>query len=359
MKKENLKEQNKPISLEEEPSFDIHKMPKGYKVGRFELDNNTSNKGDNDSKKSSTNSSWDNKKIGVLIVSLGVVVVLFLGYLIFSYIGNPDFSLAGLFKFNNKVPQETQVTPSPSPSSTPTPPLNNIETDTPPEEDVFPEEDPALEEDLIPEEDEGSIDDEDTLENDIDDINDIIESFVDSDEDGLSDDEEIILGTDFSRSDSDGDGYDDSTEILNLYNPVGDGLLSENENIAMYKNEPFNYSIFHPVSWEKSVLSDESSIIFSINESSFIQILVEKSDPQVDIESWYTSRFFKTVEPSYLVEKNGWTGVYSEDGLALYLSDGVEDNIYTILYSSPENQPLIYINIFKMIVNSFLAELSD
>lgn len=344
MKKEKIEKQNNASQLGEEPVFNINRMPKGYKVGRFEPSSNKLGEDNLPSGRGANTPPGNNKKIGIIIISLGVIIVLFLGYVIFSYIGNPNFSLANVFKFNNKDSQKVQVLAPPAVI----PPPSIAETIIPIEE----EEEIVFEEEIV---DENGLPDDSDMEI----INEINYVFIDNDLDGLSDEEEILLGTDFSMLDSDGDGYDDLTEILNLYNPIGDGRLNKNDNIAVYVNESFGYSVFYPVALEKSVLSDESSVIFSLNESSFIQILVEQNELDINIKNWYASRFFNLVEPYQFIEKNNWEGVYSEDGLAIHLmSLEGEKNIYTILYSVPDNQPLIYANIFKMIVNSFLADLS-
>jgi hypothetical protein len=343
-------ENNKDDSLiEEEPIFEVHKMPKGYKIGRFE---NGNGNGLSDKKmaggEANNKPHKSNKKIGVIIISLGVIIVLFLGYLIFSYINNPNFSLSGIFGFSDKKNQADSKLGYSSSSGIPLEELirepleekidsDTLESETSEEDLILEEED--LEEELILEEE-------------------LSYSFLDSDSDGLSDDEEILLGTDFSSPDSDKDGYGDLTEILNLYNPAGDGRLSANKNISKYQNNIYDYSVLYPTIWDKSVLSDESSAIFAINENSFVQIIVEKNETGVDIKNWYASRFFNLAESFNMIEKNGWEGVYSNDGLALYLTDAQKSNIYTILYGAPETRPLVYINIFKMMINSFLADLS-
>lgn len=55
---------------------------------------------------------------------------------------------------------------------------------------------------------------------------------LDSDADGLCDKLEIGLGTEPNNSDSDGDGYDDGTEIKNNYDPLSNGKLNYDLNLA-------------------------------------------------------------------------------------------------------------------------------
>lgn len=334
-----------------EPVFNIYRMPKGYKTGRFEAE-----KIDFEEKIeggfSSPEKHKHNKKIGAVIIVFGAIFVVFLGYVVFSYISNPSFKLVDVFKFNNKNYPEKQS--------------DLILVDKVRVEDKFKEElvnDNINNEndqvEVVPEEEidvtTNTSTEEEIIETPIEEN--LNYSFVDNDGDGLSDSEEIVLGTDFFKTDSDGDSYDDLTEALNLYNPAGNGKLINNPNISKYQNNSFAYNVLHPTLWGKSVLSDESSVIFSINSNSFIQILVEENEARVNIKNWYTSRFFTLVNSANFIENENWEGVYSEDGLAVYLTNKQKSHVYTILYNVPAGQAQSYINIFKIIVKSFLANL--
>ena len=326
MKKDNKNQEGSPEK--KEAVFNIHKMPKGYKFGRFE-----SHEERPDGKSTGT-SHKKSKKIGFLIIIFGIIFVLFLAYLMFSYIQNPSFQL---FSGRDRtIEVEESVTP----------PLS-LDEDEP---------DPV---DIIEEDIEEVIDDEnivdDFIEEDLEDLaeEDILAFFIDSDSDGLSDTEEALLGTDPLNSDSDSDGYGDLEELLNLYNPAGEGRLIENENIEEHANQSFSYSLLYPASWDLRSLSDDSSVIFSIDDNSFIQVLVESNDSGLDIKSWYASRFFENIADSRIIKKNNWEGVFSGDGLAFYLSSSNSNNIYTLFYSFPSGQTGSYINIFNMMINSF------
>lgn len=334
-----------------EPVFNIYRMPKGYKIGRFEAEKIDSKEKTGEGF-SSQEKHKHNKKIGAVIIVFGVIFVVLLGYIVFSYISNPNFKLVDVLKFNNKSSLEKQS--------------DNTLLDNSNMEDKFKEE--IIGDDLNGDDSLGEEVSEDEIDNLINTSTEeeIIEvpveeninySFVDNDGDGLSDSEETILGTDFFKTDSDGDSYDDLTEALNLYNPAGSGKLINNSNVSKYQNNSFAYNILYPTIWDKNVLSDESSIIFSINSNSFVQVLVEENETGANIKNWYTSRFFTLVDSANSIENENWEGVYSEDGLAVYLTNKQKSYIYTILYTVPEGQPQSYINIFKIIVNSFLVNL--
>lgn len=54
----------------------------------------------------------------------------------------------------------------------------------------------------------------------------------DTDGDGLPDKIENALGTDISKKDTDDDGHDDKNEVLGGYNPIGEGSLELDSDIA-------------------------------------------------------------------------------------------------------------------------------
>lgn len=327
-----------------EISLVVHKMPKGYKTGRFE----TKQRAIDGELKNETRSGepTGGKKIGIIIIVIGAIIVLFLAYVIFSYITNPNFSFSSLFKFSktptientintNAVENNTNVTDNQveeiidSATTSSTTVATTTATSTEIEDTNNEIDNPATTTDVV-----------------------INYTSVDSDGDGLNDDEEFVLGTDFSKIDSDGDSYNDLTEVLSLYNPTGSGNITNNINIIKYKNTIFSYSILYPSIWGKSALSDESSVILSIDNNSFVQILVEQNISNFSIKDWYADRFFTIINDSDIVKNNSWEGIYSSDGMSLYLTDKERKNVYTLLYNTTNGQKN-YSNIFKMILKSF------
>lgn len=178
----------------------------------------------------------------------------------------------------------------------------------------------------------------------------------DSDNDGLSDKEENILGTQNNNIDSDNDGYDDLLEIINLYNPTEkkpDKLIN-NQNIAKYINNTFNYSIFYPTKWQQQTVGGDDSIIFKSNDEHFIQVITQLNDNQLSITDWYKSQFENESIPyNRQITTNTWKGIKSEDGLILYLTDNNYKNIYTLSYTPKLNDALEYQRVFEMMIESF------
>ncbi|MGD8786640.1 MAG: hypothetical protein PVJ60_04385 [Phycisphaerales bacterium] len=177
---------------------------------------------------------------------------------------------------------------------------------------------------------------------------------IDSDDDGLSDKEEIILGTNSQEKDSDGDGYEDLAEIFNLYNPAGSGKLEENLAISTYKNETFSYQMFYPVRWPSSKFGGDDSLMFTLGDNQFIQIIVQPNESKLDLRQWYLEQLNLAEFPvSRQITKNSWEGVASEDGLTFYLMDKKKEYIITINYSVGTATVISYKNLFRLMIDSF------
>lgn len=367
LKKENLNDGS--IDPEKKqvknPVFNVHRMPKGYKSGRFENIIKKNDSVDNFSgsvlgEKNQQEKKHQGKKIGFLIVFFGVIIVAFLAYAVFSYIKNPqNFSLKmPSFSFLSNIGKTDNDIVNQEPKND-----NNVSG-----EDIIDEQSSEQNEiDELPFIDETDVasssdivdintpDENNTTTEENIDQDDVVmfDSFSDTDGDGLNDDEESLLGTNNISVDSDSDGYDDLTELTNLYNPAGQGSISINSNIDKYSNGSFSYDIFYPKKFEIKALSDGTSVIFLIDDNSFIQVLVEKNEDKKNIESWYFSRFFEVADSLSVIEKEGWSGVYSPDFYSFYLTDDKKENVYSIVYSFPENKMASYYNIFRMMINSF------
>lgn len=377
-KAQKTKKENNTNGVEEELSFTVYKMPKNYKIGRFSDKKNidisslekevkfSSPKKESmfAAKSSSASSNYDyqpkRKKTGIILLFLGLLFLAFLVYIMISYVVSPNFSLTNIFNLgSNKSNLEQQSLGGKDIANI----INgNIDNNL----DEINNSKPNLDEDLFNDEEALSIDEEDlVLTDDIIESDGILENegeasedvkafeFLDSDGDGLSDEEEMLLGSDKLNVDSDGDGYSDLEELKNLYNPTGKGKLEENVNIVKFVSKNLNFSFLHPSAWEANALSDDSSIIFPINESSHIQVMVEENTEKQNIRAWYANRFFELMDEGVLIKNNNWQGLYSSDKTAFYFTDNNFKNVYTILYSTPSGQENIFYNIFNMMIKSF------
>lgn len=180
---------------------------------------------------------------------------------------------------------------------------------------------------------------------------------LDSDSDGLTDAAEIILATSTSTPDTDSDLYLDGVELLNLYDPAGLSRLTANVNIALYENKTFNYNVLYPRAWPITVNGGDDSIMFKTPDNQFFLIIVQPNTGQASIDQWYFDQLgAATINESDRVFGSTWQGLKSLDGLTLYLMDAKQKNIFTLAYNPGENNVLEYIDIFKMMIRSFILQ---
>jgi Tfp pilus assembly major pilin PilA len=328
--KDKKQEKKDEANIESEIVLDIHRMPKGYKTGRFEVEKRVV-AGYNEN-------SGGTKKVGIFIIVFGIIVIIAIAYFVYASVFKKSESENKVVETKNT---ETNIIDNSIIKNTST---ENQISETIEENNTS----STSTENIITSEETNSTTSSTTTENTKEEFSVV----VDSDKDGLSDDEEFILGTKFNESDSDGDSFSDFTEAMNLYNPTGNGPISNNVNITKYENKAFSYSILYPKNFGKSVLTDESSLVLSIDDNAFFQILVEKNSNNFSIKDWYADRFFALIPDANVISNNVWDGVYDSEGLALYLTDKQRKNVYTILYNTTNNQKT-YINIFNMMIKSF------
>jgi hypothetical protein len=320
----------------------VHKMPKNYKAGTFSYEDYFNHTPSSDMAKSRENKGASeahskNKKIGFVIVLIGVIVVALLAYGAFAYIKNPE--KFNFFSSNNAKPNSNEsivpITPV-----VPSVPVVPVSSTTAPE--VIPTDEPATSTEpavtpVVPEIPKP-------------------QPAPDTDSDGLNDKEEALLGTDANAPDSDNDQFNDLTELVSGYNPAGTGKLVNNANIKKYLNVGYKYSILYIKSWKVDLVDKGASVIFTADDQSFIQVVSQANEKKQTINDWYQTEFGAAPLPSQAVKYNNWEGIKSTDGLIVYLSDTALKNIYIISYTPISDQNLDYANIFEAMVRSFFVE---
>ncbi len=343
------KEEEANAKLAPELKFDIYKMPKNYKIGRFDekkvqavINQSNSTSLSSPEKVASGDVHKKNKKIGVILLFVGILLVAFLVYLIVAYANDSKFSLGRALSFNIFKKSETNVVENLGGKNIADIISDNSTTATTTEVAS------TTEEEVVATSTENLGENNASTTTSIEPL-----KLTDSDGDGLYDNEEDFLGTDKFKADSDNDNYSDFQEVQNLYNPLGQGALDKNINISKYSSAFFKYSLFYPFNWEVNALSDDSSVILSIDDNSFVQVLVEDNEGEQNIRSWYANRFFDFVGEEEVIKGKGWQGVYSSDKTAFYLTNDKLNKVYTILYNTLPGQEGAIPNILGMIIKSF------
>lgn len=298
-----------------------------------------------------------NKKIGVVIIFSGFVLVIILVYLAYRYIINPNtIKKVNVNNIeNNKAPVSSPVSVKKDSQEQN---KNKIKEDAlyknKTKEDTL---------DLIKINEVNTIkntDESKTKEKSVvvgssqvkQKTNPVV--IADSDHDGLNDDEEMLFGTNFSMMDSDNDGYNDLSEIQHGYNPIGSGSLIESGTIKEYFNKQLSYITVVPSSWKVNSINDGNTVTFSSADNTIIQIFVQGNPGVQNIVSWYEKTFPNaTITYDMIKNTDTWDGLFGPEHLNFYLTDKERKNIYIISYISPVEEQMVYNNLFDLIVNSF------
>lgn len=182
---------------------------------------------------------------------------------------------------------------------------------------------------------------------------------LDSDSDGLNDEEEVVLGTNSNKTDTNDNTYPDLLEIRNDYNPAGIGRLSENPNLTRYTDSFFDYSLLYPKDWEFSLMDTNRLLVFYAPDDSLIQVYIQENSSGEDIADWYF-RTFPGRELLYdkVKIKDSWEGIENPNSRNVYLTDNNKKNIYIVSYIPAVTDRVVYPNIFNLMVDSLSLPLN-
>lgn len=277
-------------------------------------------------------SSGQNKhhKTGLIIISGGLVLILVLFYLAYRFLILPSLG-------DNLVP------------------LNEAKPLVSDEQIKKENSNIPVEEDLVVESEELNIDPIVISDNNETEVLLSLPVISDMDQDGLSDIAESFIGTDSNNIDSDNDSYSDKEEILNNYNPVGAGLLSENSNLALFTETNRQYAVIYPKSWKINAVNDKS-VLFSAPDQDFIQISYEDSDQKYEnILDWYTSQFSATdnLSEDRLISSSFGPGILSLDKQFVYFLDSDGSRVFVLSYISA-NDSMPYLETFNMMTATLM-----
>lgn len=288
-------------------------------------------------------SAKNHQKTGIIIISAGVVFIAVIFYLAYRFLISPALNDSPVDKLP-LVDSQSVVT-------------NVINEGTATEEEPIvpvPDDGDLIEGDLN-----GSVPGEEDLTANGNEKFNLVSllTVIDSDNDGLSDAAEEYLGTDPLNPDTDGDGYSDREEILNGYNPKGEGALSDNLNLSLYRDSSAGYGLLYPTAWTPD-LTNAGSVLFSAPAPDKEKIQVSYEDNEIvynNIIEWYQAQFGEigSLDKNNLVSSSYGPGIRSADGQFVYfLGDGGQ-RVFVISYI-PAGSDMPYVDIFMMMTATFM-----
>jgi len=292
--------------------FVTHNMPAPHRFSGQTFSNGQVTKSD----KAISNSGPENhQKIGLLIISGGLVLIIVLIYFGYSYFIKPAVSQPRIETNYSNLATETPTTVATATTIETIVPVENIATETPAISTstestttasstvAFPEETPVV---SAP----------------------VIVSTVDSDADGLTDAEEKIIGTDPNKADTDSDGYSDLAELKSGYDPLIPGAkISSSSKMFDYQIDS-KTTVIYPASWDITKSDINSTVIFADSDKAFIQVTYQNNPGKISPKVWYNQQF-SGMTPGESISGDFWQGFYSQDGLAAYVFNKDLSKIYS------------------------------
>lgn len=277
-------------------------------------------------------------KVGILIISGGLILIIILIYLAYVFMIKP---VASVPDTNNVATETITKEPVKEEPVTVSPPVTIVATVTP---EVIATPTPIIATsttDLLPEEKSTT-----PVFN--------IVSTIDTDLDGLTDDEEKIIGTDPNAADTDSDTFLDIAELKSAYNPLIVGK-------KMDSTTPFNRyqidskaSILFLNSWDQTRSDINKTVIFTDEEKSFIQVTAQDNNEKLLPNTWYEQQY-SGMMPGEAISGDSWTGFYSQDNAAAYIFSNDLSKIYTITYSPLIANDLSF-PLFRLMVKTFVIK---
>ncbi len=315
--------------------FITHNMPAPHLFSGQTFSNGTTTKTD---KAISVSGAESHHKVGVLIIVGGLILIGVLFYFGYAYFVKPLLAPKEIAPVTSVV-KETPVTTTPQTTENILP-TESVATDTPiiststsetasSSETIFPEETPVVSQ-----------------------VSAV--STVDSDADGLTDAEEKIIGTDPNKADTDGDGYLDIAELKSGYDPlVPGGKVTENSKMLSYKLDT-KATVIYPAAWEITRSDINSTVIFADSDKAFIQVTYQDNPSKIAPSVWFNQQF-SGLNPGETVSGDSWQGIYSQDGLAVYVFNKDLTKIYSFS-CSPLTSDNSSVSLFHLMIKTLIIK---
>lgn len=330
--KENIAEAKTEDKIGQD--FITHNMPAPHLFSGQTFSNGTKTKTD---KAITVSGAESHHKVGILIIAGGLILIGVLFYFGYAYFIKPMLTPKEIAPVTDVV-KETPATTTPQVVENILP-TESVATDTPiiststsetasSSETVFPEEAQVV-------------------------TSTVAVSTVDSDADGLTDAEEKIIGTDPNKADTDGDGYLDIAELKSGYDPlVPGGKVTDNSKMLSYKLDT-KATVIYPASWEITRSDINSTVIFddaSDAGKAFIQVTYKDNPSKIKPNVWFNQEF-SGLNPGETVSGETWQGIYSQDGLAVYVFNKDFSKIYSFS-CSPLTSDNTVVSLFHLMIKT-------
>lgn len=207
-------------------------------------------------------------------------------------------------------------------------------------------------------------DNENTNQNDNDNQNQPIvipEISTDTDNDGLTDLEENAFGTSVSKPDTDGDGYLDGQEVVSGYNPAKPGSSDADKlpaaNFIEVVSAGFqsdNFELLSIDGWNSSSVASNKQVLITTDTGEIIRVSVKVNTEGISAINWYLQNNPQvTLSQLRKIEVGELSGIFSPDGLKVYLIDPQRVKFYVFEYILDAGAEFRYPSIFYMMVKSF------
>jgi len=180
----------------------------------------------------------------------------------------------------------------------------------------------------------------------------------DADSDGLTDLEENLIGSSISRPDTDSDGYTDGREVIAGYDPLiaGSAKLMDADYVMPLKTTFVrdNFELLTIRDWQYNILESIGEVRITTDTGEIIKLYSQDNSQGVSAINWYLGNN-PGVRLSQLseVEVGDLEGIYSPDGLSVYLTNPDLSKFYIFKYEMDALSQFRYPAIFTFIVKSF------